>query len=109
MYIAVFKNVFFILSVLSEVFYDEWWAECAEQKIPYTDKVNLRGVLGNEVLIQSWSVRNLPSDSLSVENGITKPRYPRHFDGVGGRRNQCTTLYLMQYTGCIRKTPLAIF
>ena len=85
------------------------WAECKDQNVPYTDQVNLRGVLGNEVLIQSWTVRNLPSDSLSVENGITKPRYPRHFDGVGDRRNQCTTLYLMQYTGCICETPLAIF
>lgn len=30
----------------------------------------MRQVIGNDVLIRQWSIAGLPSDNLSVENGI---------------------------------------
>ena len=41
-----------------------------ELYIKYTDKINMRSVLGKDVIIRSWAVAGLPSDNLSIENGI---------------------------------------
>ena len=38
--------------------------------IQYTEKISMTMVLGNDVTIRQWAVSGLPSDSLSVENGI---------------------------------------
>ncbi len=41
-----------------------------ELYIDYTEKVTMRSVLGKDVVIRSWAVAGLPSDNLSIENGI---------------------------------------
>ena len=50
---------------------EEFWREqMKELYIKYTDKINMRTVLGKDVVIRSWAVAGLPSDNLSIENGI---------------------------------------
>lgn len=47
-----------------------WREQMKELFIKYTDNINMRTVLGKDVVIRSWAVAGLPSDNLSVENGI---------------------------------------
>ena len=47
-----------------------WREKCTEFNIKATDNVTMRDVLGNDVKIRQWAVAGLPSDNLSVENGI---------------------------------------
>lgn len=42
----------------------------SELYLKYTENINMRGVLGKDVVIRSWAVAGLPSDNLSIENGI---------------------------------------
>ena len=50
---------------------EELWRNKAEEfGIKVTPKVTMRDVLGNDVKIRQWAVAGLPSDNLSVENGI---------------------------------------
>lgn len=41
-----------------------------ELHISFTENINMRSVLGKDVTIRSWAVAGLPSDNLSIENGI---------------------------------------
>lgn len=41
-----------------------------ELYIEYSDKITMRTVLGNDVTFRQWAVAGLPSDNLSIENGI---------------------------------------
>lgn len=49
---------------------EHWMKFAIEKKIPYSDDFSIDGVLGDPVLIREWSIQGLPSDNLSVENGI---------------------------------------
>jgi dynein heavy chain len=41
-----------------------------EYGIKYTQDVTMSKVLGDDVTIRQWGVAGLPSDKLSIENGI---------------------------------------
>jgi dynein heavy chain len=47
-----------------------WRQAIAENGIKLTDKITMSKVLGDDVTIRLWGVAGLPSDKLSVENGI---------------------------------------
>ena len=47
-----------------------WLAKCIELNIPCSEKYTLQKILGNPVEIRDWNSKGLPSDSVSVNNGI---------------------------------------
>lgn len=47
-----------------------WRKALKDLNILHTEHVTMRDVLGDQVLIQQWKVAGLPSDAVSVENGI---------------------------------------
>ncbi|XP_067841427.1 dynein axonemal heavy chain 8-like [Heptranchias perlo] len=60
-----------------------WEVELQRRKIPYTDNLNLIAFLVDQPTISEWNLQGLPSDDLSVQNGIivTKAtRYPLLID-----------------------------
>ena len=58
------------ISQFREILEGLWRDEMKKLYIQYTDKISMTMVLGNDVTIRQWAVSGLPSDSLSVENGI---------------------------------------
>ena len=48
----------------------KWRKSLLELRISHTSGVTMRGTLGDAVKIQQWKVAGLPSDSVSIENGI---------------------------------------
>ncbi|XP_055492119.1 LOW QUALITY PROTEIN: dynein axonemal heavy chain 8-like [Leucoraja erinacea] len=60
-----------------------WEVELQKRKIPYTDGINIIMFLVDQPTISEWNLQGLPSDDLSVQNGIivTKAaRYPLLID-----------------------------
>ncbi|XP_078399005.1 dynein axonemal heavy chain 8-like [Cetorhinus maximus] len=60
-----------------------WEAELQKRRIPYTDNLNIIAFLVDQAMIGEWNLQGLPSDDLSVQNGIivTKAtRYPLLID-----------------------------
>ncbi|XP_060709267.1 dynein axonemal heavy chain 8-like [Hemiscyllium ocellatum] len=60
-----------------------WEGELQKKRIPYTDSMNLINFLVDQPTISEWNLQGLPSDDLSVQNGIivTKAtRYPLLID-----------------------------
>ena len=47
-----------------------WRNKMEENYISITPKISMKFVLGNDVTIRQWAVAGLPSDNLSIENGI---------------------------------------
>jgi dynein heavy chain len=47
-----------------------WRNNLTEQEIQFTKNITMSKVLGDPVTIGAWGVAGLPSDKLSVENGI---------------------------------------
>ena len=56
---------------------EAWRQRCAERAIPITEGADLTKIVGNPVEIQSWAVAGLPSDAVSVRNGILATRTKR--------------------------------
>ncbi|ESO03023.1 hypothetical protein HELRODRAFT_80768, partial [Helobdella robusta] len=60
-----------------------WKKELIENNIPYTDDVDVITMLVDNTTISEWSLQGLPSDELSIQNGliVTKSaRYPLLID-----------------------------
>ncbi|XP_071801151.1 dynein axonemal heavy chain 5-like isoform X2 [Asterias amurensis] len=63
-----------------------WKKEMAINKIPYSDDVNITGMLVDNTTVGEWNLQGLPNDELSIQNGIivTKAaRYPLLIDPQG--------------------------
>lgn len=61
----------------------KWLERCCELKIPCAEDFSLEKVLATPVLIQEWNIAGLPTDSVSVVNGIiaaTSQRWPLMID-----------------------------
>jgi dynein heavy chain len=54
-----------------------WLASCIEKKIPCDAKFNLSDVMGNPVETRDWNLQGLPSDSVSLNNGVMTVRGKR--------------------------------
>jgi dynein heavy chain len=50
--------------------YQEWQADLLEQKLPLTQPFRLEELLASDVQITQWAYEGLPSDELSIQNGI---------------------------------------
>ena len=57
-------------SVYREALEESWRKAIKEQGIKVTENITMSKVLGDEVTIRQWGIAGLPSDKLSVENGI---------------------------------------
>ena len=55
---------------------EEWRKSLSKEGVPHSPGCDIRSVLENPVQTRAWSLCGLPSDSVSVENGIivTKAR-----------------------------------
>ncbi|EMP33916.1 Dynein heavy chain 8, axonemal [Chelonia mydas] len=63
-----------------------WKTEMDQNRIPYSDDLNLISMLVDNATIGEWSLQGLPNDDLSIQNGIivTKAsRYPLLIDPQG--------------------------
>ncbi|XP_064515055.1 dynein axonemal heavy chain 5-like isoform X4 [Pseudopipra pipra] len=63
-----------------------WKTEMDNEKIPYSNNLNLTGMLVDNATVGEWNVQGLPNDDLSIQNGIivTKAsRYPLLIDPQG--------------------------
>jgi dynein heavy chain len=49
---------------------DIWLSKCSELKIPVSENYDLQTVMGDPLIIREWSLAGLPSDAVSVNNGI---------------------------------------
>ena len=47
-----------------------WRSAITDNGILLTEKITMSKTLGNDVTIRQWGIAGLPSDKLSVENGI---------------------------------------
>ena len=54
-----------------------WLQECLEKHIPISEDFNIIKVMGNPVLIREWNHKGLPTDTVSVENGILATKSSR--------------------------------
>ena len=53
---------------------EKWVRRCQELDIPVSDDCSLRGVLASPVEVRDWNMWGLPTDSVSVDNGILVTR-----------------------------------
>ncbi|XP_055363688.1 dynein axonemal heavy chain 5 [Betta splendens] len=63
-----------------------WKNEMEEKKIPFSPDLNVTGLLVDNATVSEWNLQGLPSDDLSIQNGIvvTKAsRYPLLIDPQG--------------------------
>jgi len=56
---------------------ENWMDLCRKYKVPASDKYSLVNTLGDPVEIRNWALCDLPSDSVSVDNGILASRTAR--------------------------------
>ena len=47
-----------------------WVHLCKEKGVPTSDEVSLIKVMGDPVVIRGWNIASLPTDQVSIENGI---------------------------------------
>jgi len=57
-------------SIYREELEQTWRDALEENDIKHTKNITMSKVLGNDVTIRLWGIAGLPSDKLSVENGI---------------------------------------
>ncbi|XP_029979746.1 dynein heavy chain 5, axonemal [Sphaeramia orbicularis] len=63
-----------------------WKKDMEEHHIPFSPELNVIGLLVDAATVSEWNLQGLPSDDLSIQNGIvvTKaPRYPLLIDPQG--------------------------
>ena len=54
-----------------------WVAECKERGIPVSDAPSMRDTLASPVEIRDWNIYGLPTDSVSLDNGVLVTRGKR--------------------------------
>ncbi|XP_056290618.1 LOW QUALITY PROTEIN: dynein axonemal heavy chain 5-like [Pseudoliparis swirei] len=63
-----------------------WRREMEEQRIPFSPDLDVIGLLVDGATVSEWSLQGLPSDDLSVQNGVVvtkSSRYPLLIDPQG--------------------------
>jgi len=74
-----------------------WVSKCQELQIPVSTSCTLRGTLASPVEVRDWVMAGLPSDGVSVDNGILVTRgrrWPLMIDPQVG------TLWQMEPLAC---------
>ena len=70
-YIGPFTGVY------REKILSQWIEKLIEYEIPQSEKYKLTNTLGDAVKIRNWNMAGLPSDSVSIDNGIMCDRSER--------------------------------
>jgi len=60
----------FDYSFRQKMIYEFWYSSVKQLEIPLTEKFRLEELLTSSVEISGWASEGLPSDELSVQNGI---------------------------------------
>jgi len=63
-YIGAFTGVY------REAILKEWVGKLNEYQVPLSEEYKLKAALGDAVKIRTWNMNGLPSDSVSIDNGI---------------------------------------
>ena len=71
-YVGPFNNEF-----RQALTYQSWQSDALERSIPLTQPFRLETLLASEVTLDQWRSEGLPSDELSVQNGILTTRASR--------------------------------
>jgi len=53
-----------------KMLFDHWKKDLIEKEFPNSDDFTLQGFLSNDVEVSRWASEGLPSDELSIQNGI---------------------------------------
>jgi dynein heavy chain len=61
-----------------EMLVSEWVHGCLERNIPTSEDFTLVKTMGDPVVIRSWNIAGLPSDNVSLENGILARKAERY-------------------------------
>lgn len=48
----------------------KWVEECLEKDIPTSEGFSLIKIMGDPVTVRGWNIASLPTDQVSIENGI---------------------------------------
>jgi len=67
----------FNFSYREDLLNNEWMSDIVAQAIPHSEPFSLQRMLTNDVEISQWGAEGLPSDDLSVQNGILTTRSSR--------------------------------
>ncbi|KAJ3166591.1 Dynein heavy chain 5, axonemal [Geranomyces variabilis] len=62
---------------------NDWTKELVKRKIPHSDDLDIIGLLVEPTLVGEWNIQGLPTDELSIQNGIVVvkgTRYPLLID-----------------------------
>lgn len=66
-----------------KMIFDTWKTDLKERELPNSDEFKLASFLADDVQVSRWASEGLPSDELSVQNGILTnyaSRYPLCID-----------------------------
>jgi dynein heavy chain len=63
--------------IYREKLVNDWVAKCNEKAIPISEQFNLIKVMGDPVTIRGWNIATLPTDQVSIENGILSTQAQR--------------------------------
>ena len=67
----------------NKMLFDHWKKDLIEKELPNKDNFSLQTFLSNDVEVARWASEGLPSDELSIQNGILTnfaSRYPLCID-----------------------------
>ncbi|EFJ52606.1 dynein heavy chain 7 [Volvox carteri f. nagariensis] len=84
-----------------------WIAECKSRGIPVSEAASLRSTLGNPVEIREWNIWGLPTDDVSVDNGILVTRgkrWPLMIDPQGQANGWIKAMESRNGLRCIKLT-----
>jgi dynein heavy chain len=56
---------------------DKWVRKCIDKGIPTSDDFSLIKIMGDPVVIRGWNIASLPTDQVSIENGILATKAQR--------------------------------
>ena len=55
----------------------KWVEQCVAKNIPTSEDFSLIKIMGDPVQIRGWNIANLPTDQVSIENGILATKAQR--------------------------------
>jgi dynein heavy chain len=61
-----------------EMLVENWLEGCKERNIPTDEKFSLVDIMGDPVIMRNWGIAALPSDQVSLENGILTTQAERY-------------------------------
>ena len=61
-----------------EMLVENWLEGCKERNIPNDETFSLVDIMGDPVIMRNWAIAALPSDQVSLENGILTTQAERY-------------------------------